>query len=688
MKNNVKVLLFKDDPNFSLEVQLKISLPIIEFLETHLEEEFFNHLAHQPIELIILNTHNLHFLQTLLATPNLSFPNISVHDEIRQTTSPIPILALKVTGTGTDLFYQDAGIQSFELPALEKLLKLCLPILEHKQHAQQVLQQTLENSNLSKSQFLANMSHELRTPLNAIIGYSDMLKEEAEDTGNQDYVSDLQKISLAGKHLLNIINDILELAKIEGGKVDLFLETLSLSDLLSEIIDIVRPLMTKKENSLEIIFSDTLSAPKTQATGLGDEDRPTFLDINAACSQAVKLHTDKKKLQQILLNLLSNAAKFTERGHICFEIDCFTRQTETWMKFCVIDNGIGMTEEQQDNLFKPFVQADSSTTRRYGGTGLGLTITQRFAKMMGGQLQVKSEFGQGSHFSLLLPTHIKTKQIYTNAEALQKAQTYLRGDGIILVVTDKGEARKLLKSELSQLGYAVAVAISGKSGGNLAKKLRPDAILIDVNMPQMEGWRLISALKGDWLLADIPVIMFSMEEEDKKGYAMNANDYLIKPIAREQLVSLLDKYQTQENQNKLVMLVDDDLGIRLSMRAILELEGWEVIEAENGLIALEKLSQHTPDLILLDLNMPVMNGFEFIASLQGNQSWRALPVVVLTAENLTADDYAYLNQYVETIFKKESFNQAALILHIHKLISESPGLSETNPAGPLPYFIP
>jgi CheY-like chemotaxis protein len=383
-----------------------------------------------------------------------------------------------------------------------------------------------------------------------------------------------------------------------------------------------------------------------------------------------EIQTDMTKLRQMLLNLLSNSAKFTENGSICFEIKRQSEENGEWITFSVADNGIGMTEEQQKKIFQAFTQADASTTRRYGGTGLGLAITKQFADMMGGTISVDSEFGRGSILTISLPAQLSVKP-QNQRPADSELQNMLPGHGIVVVVEDDALVRKMLKEELSQLGYAVAVAADGEEGLKLAYKLRPDVILIDVQMPNQEGWQLLATLKVNPLLSHSHLIMISMEENDEKWYVMGATDCLTKPVKREKLVSNLEKYHLSDYSQKLVMLVDDEDFLRQAMAAMLEVEGWRVVQAENGQVALEHLTNKKPSLILLDLNMPVMDGFEFLEKLQENQLWRAIPVIVLTAKQLNSEEQAHLNSYVQSIFQKESYDKSELVLQVHNIITKA-----------------
>lgn len=522
-------------------------------------------------------------------------------------------------------------------------------ILERQQMetALRFAKQAAETANLSKSQFLANMSHELRTPLNAIIGYSEMLAEEAEELGLDRCLPDLQKIHTAGKHLLGLINDVLDLSKIEAGKMEIHGETFDLVKLLREVENTIRPLLENKANSLRIIFSNPLG----------------------------EMHTDLTKLRQMLLNLLSNAAKFTEHGTISLAVE---RQLQmdradngAWIIFCVNDSGIGMTEEQQAKLFQPFTQADTSTTRRFGGTGLGLAITKRFAEMLGGTIKVESDFGQGSTFTLSLPATVVQSQPRNDKDVEPSTDLLLKGDGIILVIDDKVTAREMLKRELTKLGYAVAVATSGPQGLTLANKLRPDAILLDAQLSDQDGGLVFTTLKSNPLLAHIPLIIMSVAEQENRGYIRESIDYIDKTINAEQLATLLKKYHIGDHSKPLVMVVDDDESIREYLTIILEKTGWRVFPAENGQVALEHLENKQPALILLDLTMPVIDGFGFLERLQQNDKWRSIPVIILTSKNLTEAEYTRLHTLGTSIFPKTAYSYNDLILHIHQLIADT-----------------
>lgn len=508
--------------------------------------------------------------------------------------------------------------------------------------------QLAEAANVSKSRFLANMSHELRTPLNAIIGYSEILIEDLVDSELANLVPDVERVNGAGKHLLELINDVLDLSKIEAGKMELHIEAFDLEIILNEITAVAMPLMQKNNNQFKVEIQHEL--------GL--------------------MHSDATKTRQMLLNLLSNAAKFTENGSVRLlvnrELQHTPAETTDYIYFHVIDSGIGMTPEQQQKLFKPFSQVDASTTRRYGGTGLGLAITREFARMMGGNISVTSEFGEGSTFTLRLPTEVEVntqeKPTTTPEKAMQQLQSLVEGHGIVLIIDDDLVVCELFKAYLSKLGYSVAVARNGEEGLRLAKKLRPDGIILDVKMPEMDGWNVLSELKKDSLLSDIPVIMTSIAEEQTKGYALGVTDYLVKPVNRNMLASLLAKYKIGDESQGLVMLVEDDMITLEAMSAILKAEGWRVFKAENGRVALEHLDSKKPVLILLDLLMPEMDGFEFLHHLRDKPKWRDIPVVVLTAKELMPEERLELEAAAQNTFIKGAYEKQQLLSEIHQLL--------------------
>jgi len=504
-----------------------------------------------------------------------------------------------------------------------------------------------EAANLAKSQFIANMSHELRTPLNAIIGYSEMLQEDAIDLGEEDFIEDLTKIQSAGQHLLGLINDVLDISKIEAGKMEIYPETFDLAFMLHEVVSTVQPLITQNNNTLQTQYSDNLG----------------------------NMHADLTKIRQSLLNLLSNASKFTERGIITLIVTRHVEKKPEWIEFSIKDNGIGMTEQQIKTLFQAFTQADASTTRKYGGTGLGLVISKRFTEMMGGTLSVESEFGQGSTFKIRLPAIVVSTESESTPLEKKESTSHQKASsesGIVLVIDDDPSVRDFLKNDLSKQGYQVVVANNGDEGLRLARQLQPEAITLDVMMPGMDGWMVLSALKADPILADIPVIMASIIEDQKLGYSLGVADYLIKPINRQQLITVLNKYHINSQDHHQLMIVEDDQNTQEMIETQLKKAGLQSTIAENGRIALEKMEEKQPDLILLDLMMPEMDGFEFAAHLREHEQWSKIPIIVLTAKTLTQEEHQQLNKNVQTVFQKGAYHQDKLLTEIRDLLKNHP----------------
>ena len=494
----------------------------------------------------------------------------------------------------------------------------------------------LELTSQHKSQFVASMSHELRTPLNAIIGLTEMIVSNAARFGTEKAVEPLRRVHGAGTHLLGLINQVLDLSKIEAGKLELSPETVSLAPLLEDVIGTARQLAEQNKNRLVVESPDNLGT----------------------------LTVDPMRLRQILLNLLSNACKFTKQGGVKLRVKKVV-DGRNWIEIAVADTGIGMTAEQQAKLFEEFTQADSSTARQYGGTGLGLAITLKLARMMGGDVTVTSEPGKGSVFTLRLPGSADSQASSSTGSAGRRSPTA----DCILVIDDDATARELIADHLK--GFSVVTAAGGVEGLKRAKELRPTAITLDVMMPDLDGWSVLAALRQDPELADIPVIMVSIVDEHRRGIALGAAGYLTKPVDRERLHRLVSRFRAPVPPTR-VLLVEDDAVQRERMRGWLEGPQWAVREAENGREALKRIEENKPDVILLDLMMPEMDGFAVVAALQKEAGWRDIRVIVITSLDLNAKDRARLNAGVQSVLVKERFQPANLVERIRRLVHSKP----------------
>jgi len=490
-----------------------------------------------------------------------------------------------------------------------------------------IAKEAAEDANRAKSAFLANMSHELRTPLNAIIGYSEILQEEAEAEGLKALVPDLRKVHAAGRHLLSLINDVLDLSKIESGKMELVIEEFQVGRLLEDVEATIQPLVAKNRNVLEV----------------------------RGAAEAGSMRADVTRVRQVLFNLLSNACKFTEGGTIALEASREASGESESLVFRVRDSGIGMSPEQQQRVFEDFVQADASTSRRYGGTGLGLAISRRFCRMMGGDIEVESAPGQGALFTVRLPAVVARKP-----EPQGDARV-----GTALVIDDDENACDLLARSLVKQGFRVVTAGSGEDGLRAAREHRPDVITLDVLMPGTDGWSVLRSLKSDPEVARVPVVIISMVDGHEMGRVLGAADYLPKPVDRERLAAVVRRYRGTRRPAP-ALVIEDDLAARELLRRTLEQDGWRVEVAGNGRDGLRALEGELPDLILLDLMMPEMDGFAFVEALRANPAWAAIPVLVVTARDLTNEDRRRLEGQVRQVLQKGAFSRDELAREIRR----------------------
>jgi signal transduction histidine kinase/CheY-like chemotaxis protein len=496
----------------------------------------------------------------------------------------------------------------------------------------------------AKSQFLTNMSHELRTPLNAIIGITEMLKEEATEAGDEPLIEPLDRIHHAGTHLLALINELLDLAKIEAGKFELHSEEVDLGALMGDVSRTSQPLASKNNNRLDVEIAPDLGS----------------------------IQADPIRLRQIVLNLLSNACKFTRDGSITLTAAREMASGSDQIKISVKDTGIGLTEVQRSMLFQEFTQADSSTTRKYGGSGLGLAISRRLCRLMGGDIEVQSAPGIGSAFTVTLPADGGSAGRSRRRLTLGQEPVHvplLGQDRRALIIDDEATSREILRKTLIREGFDVVTAESGRQGIQLARDLQPSIITLDVLMPDIDGWSTLQELKRDPDLRDIPIIMVTIVDEENRAYALGAAAYLTKPVNRECLLKALASCRP-EHATPRVLVVEDDAHTRGWLARILREDGWELAEAENGRVALERLPLARPDIVLLDLMMPEMDGFEFVDEIRRHDETRHLPLIVLTAADLTEDDHRRLNGGIQKILRKRPGGKDEVLTTLREVIDD------------------
>ena len=490
-----------------------------------------------------------------------------------------------------------------------------------------------EAANRAKSAFLANMSHELRTPLSAVIGYSEMMEEEVADLGEKGLMKDLGKIKSNAKHLLSLINDVLDLSKIEANRMDTFAEDVDVATLLREVEATVGTLAHQKGNDLVVEAEGNVGV----------------------------MRTDVVKLRQCLFNLLSNASKFTQDGRISLTARREGEDDQAKLVFAVADSGIGMTDEQVLRLFQRFSQADETTTRKFGGTGLGLAITRAFSRLLGGDIAVSSEHGRGTTFTLTLPAVMPERH---PEEDQERDEPSLAVEGeeqrqTVLVIDDDPAQRDLMVRFLERQNFDVRTASNGPSGLDIARKVKPRAITLDVMMPHVDGWAVLTELKADPELAKIPVVMVTFTNDKTLSAALGAADHVDKPVQWDRLKTVMERFRDAEGD---VLVVDDDGDVRERLRTVLERHGWSVIEAENGREALDKVMHGPPRAILLDLNMPAMDGFQFLHDLREKPGCADIPVIVFSAKDITARDRARLAGADRIVSKTASLGELTGVL--------------------------
>ena len=508
-----------------------------------------------------------------------------------------------------------------------------------------------EQANTAKSAFLANMSHELRTPLNSIIGFTRIVRRKGDGVLPEKQTENLDKVLISAEHLLNLINTVLDIAKIEAGRMDVMAANFRISPLIDLCANTTQPLLK----------------PSVVLEKRVDEN----LDY---------VYSDQDKIRQIVLNLLSNAAKFTHTGRILLAVD---RDGEN-LRISVADTGIGISPEALPHIFKEFQQADTSTTRQYGGTGLGLSISRNLAHLLGGDITVESELSKGSTFTLNIPRQYRSKSFpivdvstppigdresVPDQEAAQRTEPASTKKNI-LVIDDDPDAVYLLQENLNQQEYTIIGTRTGQDGLRMAREQQPQAILLDIIMPGVDGWQILHDLKEDPATSKIPVILLTIVDKKALGFRLGASSYLLKPLDPVAVRDALSRVIVQGNtEQKRVLVVDDDPNVADMLRQFLPETEFKLDSAADGVAGIQAVEANPPDIILLDLVMPRLDGFGFIDRLHANPQTREVPVIVISAKELNIAESARLRESVALVMKKQGFQAEKLVDEITNMLN-------------------
>lgn len=502
---------------------------------------------------------------------------------------------------------------------------------------------SLKELHRLKSEFLANTSHELRTPMNAIVGYTNLLLDGIYGQLTEKQATALRRIDVGANNLLQLINNILDVSKLSAGKINLFLEDFSFNELLSDVTGMMDALAREKNISLKLV---TLDKPKS-------------------------VISDKTRIKQILINLIGNAIKFTNTGTVTVSARILGPQSSKndfeSVLIEVKDTGIGIKPEYMNIIFEEFRQGDASTTREYGGTGLGLTIAKKLTELMGGKITVTSKIDEGSVFTVILP--LKARLPKTTIESMAslapaRQQPVDDGKKIVLVIDDSPEAHKLLKDSLTGSEFRMVGALSGDEGIALAKQLKPFAITLDILMPYRDGWSVLQELKSDPATSAIPVVIISVIDNKTLGFSLGVADYLLKPFERKTLIERLDKLRIAKNQK--ILIVDNDIELNTVMKMLLTNAGYNVSSVLSGQEALDTLAKDKPDIMLLDLMMPGVSGFDVLEAIHKNPALSAIRVIIMTAKSLTKNELEELNKHAEGILEKGTKNIREILSDIKR----------------------
>jgi len=558
----------------------------------------------------------------------------------------VPVKGLTTSGTLVILAGPfTPGFGGDEITRMQQLMSAFVTALDRRHLITQLEQSNaaLEDANRHKSVFLANMSHELRTPLNAIIGFSELLTDA--QNGQFDEATRkrfLSQILTSGRHLLGLINDILDLSKVEAGQMELRLQTLSVADSVDQVVKTVEPLVAKKSISLT-----------STVAGAGD------------------MLADAGKVKQMLLNLVSNAIKFTPEGG---SVTIGAVRIKETIEISVTDTGIGISESDLKSIFREFHQVDFGPGRKHEGTGLGLALTKRFALLHGGDVRAASRLNKGSVFTLSLPVRAGVPPATETMAAAAK-----NGSGpIVLVVEDDPAAAELLTRQLSAAGYRTEVARTGNEALARARELQPAAITLDIILPEVDGWEIMTRLKSDATTSGIPIVVVSVVDNPELGLALGAIDYFVKPVDTGALIKRLNRFDFMRHSGKnevRVLVVDDDAANRIWLTQALEPAGFTVFEASGGREAIELAKEKRPDCVVLDLMMPEVTGFDVVEELRADQRTRETPIMVVTAMTLTDADKRLLNGRVSQILTRGNVATTDIVGLLKRVIAQRNGSS-------------
>jgi len=578
--------------------------------------------------------------------PFREFINLNMHKNgeiVWLSTSGVPILDER----GNLLGYRGADIDITERKRAEEELKEKNAQLRAQHQELTEKSREVEKASQAKSEFLASMSHELRTPLNAIIGFSELILDGVPGDINKEQRQCLSDVLSSGQHLLNLINDVLDLSKVEVGKIELRLQNLNLADVINNVVQTVKPMLDDNRHKLRVSVEEELP----------------------------QVRVDKSRLKQIFLNLLGNAIKFTPAGG---KLDIEVSRKGDWYQVSVVDNGIGIKQEDQERIFEAFTQADTLPDGKKEGTGLGLALTKQLVELCGGKIWVESKYGKGSKFTFTLPLivegkpYLEVEKAAAPFEKLGEGLTELKepllrpGQKRILVVDDDRKARSLLSVWLKEEGYAIAEASTGDEGIKKANELLPAVIVLDILMPDKDGWQVLQELKSASRTRDIPVVIASVVEEEELGFSLGAADYFVKPIDKERFLKRIVELGLGRGEK--VLVVDDNPADVRLVASILEAGGNRVLRAYGGEEGVRMAKENKPALIVLDILMPDLSGFEVIERLSRDGETRDIPIIVLTIKELTEEEMKMLSEQTTAIMTKMTLRREDFLREVERVV--------------------